>query len=128
MDWIPKSKSLYGGLNAVKFSRLERNCARIIGGSWRRTVAIAKPNYEKPTSMSSVALALIKDERERRQHRHHQIKCNTCRLRPQWIVQLRINIKQLHCQLPHLENRTCPAEKPPDSAGNRNRNNEHIIV
>uniref|UniRef100_A0A8R1IU62 Peptidase A2 domain-containing protein n=1 Tax=Caenorhabditis japonica TaxID=281687 RepID=A0A8R1IU62_CAEJA len=39
-------------------------------------------------------------------------KCgNISRLRTHWIAQLRVNIRQLQCQLPHLEDRTCPGSQ-----------------
>uniref|UniRef100_A0A8R1IGJ2 Uncharacterized protein n=1 Tax=Caenorhabditis japonica TaxID=281687 RepID=A0A8R1IGJ2_CAEJA len=83
MDWILKSKKLYGRLtgrlNAVNSSRLEPSRARTIATARLQLPPNAKPIYRKTCSMSSAAIALIKEEHERRQHRHHQIKCNTCK-------------------------------------------------
>uniref|UniRef100_A0A8R1EXX7 Peptidase A2 domain-containing protein n=1 Tax=Caenorhabditis japonica TaxID=281687 RepID=A0A8R1EXX7_CAEJA len=83
MDWISKSKKLYGRLtgrlNAVNSSRLEPSRARTIATARLQLPPNAKPNYQKTCSMSSAAIALIKEEHERRQHRHHQMKCNTCK-------------------------------------------------
>uniref|UniRef100_A0A8R1I6E7 Peptidase A2 domain-containing protein n=1 Tax=Caenorhabditis japonica TaxID=281687 RepID=A0A8R1I6E7_CAEJA len=83
MDWISKSKKLYGRLtgrlNAANSSRLEPSRIRTIATARLQLPPNAKPIYRKTNSMSSAAIALIKEERERRQHRHHQIKCNKCK-------------------------------------------------
>uniref|UniRef100_A0A8R1II66 Uncharacterized protein n=1 Tax=Caenorhabditis japonica TaxID=281687 RepID=A0A8R1II66_CAEJA len=125
MDWIPKSKPVSMLSTLQDWSKAAPGSLVVAGDE-----QFQMPNRTMKNRLQCHLLHSLCSRRNANTANKAIIKSSATHAvsEPQWIVQLRINIKQLHCQLPYLENRTCPAEKPPDSAGNRNRNNKHLIV